>query len=158
MLRAGLIFTATVLMMTAQVEAQSLIDKYGKMVSDDAVRIFMVDALKKVHLEKCEGGKPCSAATPQEFEQLPISVAAGRAALSHGIISALAQWCGLNWQRSFLPMIAYGRRQMKMTDRPLMIMTLMHAALFKRQSEQYRTQGTCPARLLQDLDSQLPKV
>ena len=153
MLRACLVAAATIWMTLSQVNAQSLIDKYGQMVSDDAVRTFMVDALKKVHLEKCEAGKSCSAATPQEFEQLPISIAAG-----HGIISALAQWCGLNWQRSFLPMIAYGRRQMKMTARPLMIMTLMHARILKMQVEHYRTRGTCPAKLLQDLDSQLPKV
>jgi len=56
----------------------------------------------------------------------PISMEDGRAAMVFAMKSALAQWCGLDWKRSFLPMIAFGKNQKKMSDRQLQLMTLIH--------------------------------
>lgn len=77
--------------------------------------------------------------------------------MAHGIISALAQWCGLNWQRSFLPMLTFGRVKMKMTERQLILMTLMHGNMQVRQFKIYESSGRCPDTLRAQLDTQMPK-
>jgi hypothetical protein len=74
------------------------------------------------------------------------------------IKSALAQWCGLDWKRSFLPMIAFGKNQKKMSDRQLQLMTLIHGDVQGRQLATYMKSGQCPANLQSQLDTQLPKL
>ncbi|MEA2838378.1 MAG: hypothetical protein QOD89_2928 [Bradyrhizobium sp.] len=74
------------------------------------------------------------------------------------IKSALAQWCGLDWKRSFLPMIAFGKNQKKMSDRQLQLMTLIHGDFQGRQLATYMKSGQCPPTLLSQLDTQLPKL
>lgn len=142
---------------TSQTEAETLIEAFGKKISDDDVRVFVTEGLKNIHLALCEHNMPCAPATAKDFDSPPISLEDGRAAMAHGIVSALAEWCRLDFKRSFLPMMVYGRHKMKMNDRSLALMALMHGNFQRRQLEFYQKKGQCPPQFRDQLDAQLPK-
>jgi hypothetical protein len=138
--------------------AQETFDqKFGKMITDSAASEEIKLALTKIQTA-CESNKPCPPATPEEFSRPPISLEDGRAAMVFAIKSALAQWCGLDWKRSFLPMIAFGKGQKRMSDRQLQLMTLIHGDFQGRQLATYMKSGQCPLTLQSQLDGQLPKL
>ncbi len=139
-------------------KAETFDEKYGRMISDDAARAAIRVALKKIHTVTCESNKPCAAASAEELARPPITVEDGRTAMVFAIKSALAQWCRLDWKRSFLPMIAYGKLQKKMNDRQLQLMTLIHGDFQARQLVSYINSGSCPTTLRDQLDAQLPKL
>jgi len=74
------------------------------------------------------------------------------------IKSALASWCDLDWRRSFLPMLGFGKEVMRFDDRRLNLMTLIHGDFMARQFAFYRNAGNCPAQTKQQLDAYLPKL
>ena len=81
-----------------------------------------------------------------------------RAAMAHGGVSALASWCGIDWKRSFLPMIGYGKIHEKMTDRQLEIMSMIHGSFMARQIKTFEPTGECPDKVKQRLENELPMV
>ena len=144
---------------SAAADMEQTFVKYSKMVSDDAARDSMKLALTKIHTAQCEANRPCAPAKPEEFSQMPIALEDGRAAMTFAIISALSQWCGLDWKRSFLPMIGYGKYKKKMSDRQLQLMTLIHSDFMGRQLAFYVKSGkTCPQELRTQFDGDLPKL
>jgi hypothetical protein len=147
------------LVLASNSAAQETFDqKFGKMITDSAASEAIKLALTKIHTATCESNKPCARASVEEFARPPISLEDGRAAMVFAIKSALAQWCGLDWKRSFLPMIAFGKNQKKMSDRQLQLMTLIHGDFQGRQLATYMKSGQCPPTLLSQLDTQLPKL
>src|SRR5579883_1341060 len=103
---------AWLLILAGNSAAQETFDqKFSKMITDDAASEAIKLALTKIHTATCESNKPCAQATPDEFSNPPISLEDVRATMVFAIKSALAQWCGLDWKRSFLPMIAYGKNR-----------------------------------------------
>jgi hypothetical protein len=158
MLRRATIFLACAFLIAARANAQTFDEKYGKMISDGAARAAIKLALEKIGTAICESNQPCAPAIPEEFERPPITVVDARAAMVFGIKSALAQWCGLDWRRSFLPMIVFGKQKMKMSDRQMQLMTLIHGDFQGRQLAFYSKSGKCPPQFRQQLDAQLPKL
>lgn len=146
------------LLFASTANAETLVEKYGRMVPDNAVQVEVTLALKSLGKVNCVSNTPCTPATEEEFTKWPITMEDGRAAMAHAIISSLAQWCGLDWKRSFLPMIAFGKRQKGMDDRQLMLMTLVHGDFQKRQFAYYSGHGQCPSNQHDLLDAQLPKI
>jgi hypothetical protein len=55
-------------------------------------------------------------------------------------------------------MIAFGKYKMKMNDRQLQLMSLIHGDFYGRQLAFYTKSGQCPATLREQLDAQLPKT
>ena len=150
---------ALLLLTSAVTSAQENFDeKFGKMISDDAARESIKLALTKVHTTVCASKKPCAPTNASELANPPITIVDGRAAMVFAIKSALAQWCDIDWKRSFLPMIAFGKHKMKMNDRQLQLITLIHGDFQARQFATYAKAGQCPATLRAQLDSQLPKL
>ncbi len=146
-------------MLAASAAAQETFDeKYGKMITDGAATEAIKLALAKIETATCDSGKPCMRATAEEFAQPPITIEDGRAAMIFAIKSALAGWCGIDWKRSFLPMIAFGKHQKKMSTRQLQLMSLIHGDFQARQLAIYTKSGPCPPTLQRQLDSQLPKL
>jgi hypothetical protein len=159
MFRIRFICSVWFLMLIAPAAAQETFDqKYGKMISDGAALEAIKLALTKIQTATCESSKPCSRASTEEFARPPISLEDGRAAMVFAIKSALAQWCGLDWKRSFLPMIAFGKYQKKMSDRQLQLMTLIHGDFQARQLATYTKSGQCPPTLQSQLETHLPKL
>ena len=140
--------------------AQDISDEtLGRMVSDDAALEAIRLGLSKIHTVKCEADKPCEPANAAELASPPIKIVDGRAAMVFAIKSALAQWCGLDWKRSFLPMIAFGKDRMRYSDRQMNLMALIHGDFYVRQYAFYSKTGQqCPASLRERLDAQLPKM
>jgi hypothetical protein len=128
------------------------------MIPDSAANAALQEALGKIHEAKCEDDQPCSPTSDEERKNPPITNVDARAAMVFGVKSALAQWCGLDWKRSFLPMIAYGKGVMKMSDRQLSLMSLIHGDFMGRQIIFYRNSGACPEDMKGRLDAYLPKV
>jgi hypothetical protein len=142
----------------AEAAFETIFAKYSAMISDDLAKEAAKLALTRVDQTTCESDRPCAPATPEEFSQPPISTEDARAALTFGLISALAQWCGLDWKRNFLPMIAYGKNQKRMSDRQLQLMTLIHGDFQRRHFAFYTKSGSCPADFRNELDAELPKL
>jgi hypothetical protein len=138
--------------------SETLLETFSKTIPDSAIRPAILEALNNVHTARCDGDKLCAATTQKEIENPPISLEDGRVVLTYGIVSALAQWCFLDWKRSFVPMMAYGRQKMGMNDRALAVVALMHGAFQLRQLAVFRTTGVCPDDLRTRLDTELPKL
>lgn len=154
------VFSMLALVTTAR--AETLFEKYGKLITDDVVLAYRSRALKKLYVAPCAPDEPCVSSKQDgkqigEYEPL-ISLQAGRTAMAHGIVSALAEWCNLDWKRSFLPMLAEGRTKQKMDDRPLMVMALMHSDFQGSQLAFYRKEGACTEQIRAELDTLLPKI
>ena len=159
MIRLGVLYAILfALTSTTSVAQESFDEKYGRMISDGAAQEALRLALTKIHTATCEFSKPCASTSASEFTAPPITIVDSRAAMVFAIKSALAQWCGLDWKRSFLPMIAFGKYKMKMNDRQLQLMTLIHGDFQARQLMTYTKGGQCPATLRSQLDTQLPKL
>ena len=158
MFRFAFLCLACLIVATSPVRAETFDEKYGKMILDDTAREAIKLALTKITTATCESKKPCPPATPEEFTRPPITIIDGRAAMVFAIKSALAQWCGLDWKRSFLPMIAFGKHHQKMSDRQLQLMTLIHGDFQGRQFAFYSKSGQCPPSLRDQLDAQLPRL
>jgi len=139
--------------------AQGTFDqKFGKMISDGAALEAINLALKKIGTVPCESKRLCDPASPEEFAHPPISLEDGRAAMVAGIKSALAEWCGIQWIRSFRPMIAVSREQRKMNYRQLQLMAWIHGDFQRRQIATYSKSGLCPLTLRSQLDAYLPPL
>jgi len=55
-------------------------------------------------------------------------------------------------------MIVFGKGKMKMSDRQVHLMTLIHGDFRSRQLKLYQDRGQCPATLREQLDTLLPKM
>jgi hypothetical protein len=142
----------------ASIAQENFDEKFGKMIPDATAMEAIKIGLSKIHTAKCEANKSCEPTSATELANPPIKIVDSRAAMVFGIKSALAQWCGLDWKRGFLPMIAFGKQKMKYNDRQLQLITLIHGDFQGRQLATYTKSGQCPATLQSQLDTQLPKL
>jgi len=148
------------LLVSANISAaqESFEEKYAKMISDDVADNSIQLALSKIQSAKCDGDKLCAPATPAEVAKPPLATNDARVAMVTAIKSALAQWCGLNGLRSFLPMLAALDKARGMNDRQRQLVALIHADFMGRQLAFYKNGGECPPEVRQQLDAQLPKM
>lgn len=139
--------------------ADPLDDRFAAQVPDAVADQALLLALERVHLGKCEDQTSCAKATDAERANPPITTADARAAMVFAIKSALASWCGLDYRRSFLPMMIAGREKMKLSERQLRLMALIHGDFMARQIRDYKNSGqTCPNSFKAQLDGYLPKL
>jgi hypothetical protein len=158
MLRLTTISAALLLLATSFAAAQETLDQtFARQIPDEGVQAAIKRSLSSIQTATCENKKPCTAATTAELANPPIRINDGRAAMVFGIKSAMAQWCGLDMKRSFLTMISIGKSNLKMNDRQLMLMTLIHGEAMAGQSKIVTNSGQCPPELKQQLDSEMPK-
>ncbi len=160
---AVLVFSISVLALSFALPraalAQNLDQKLARNISDEAASAFLENALRSIHKAQCDDGQLCAATTETELRSPPISIIDARAAMVFGIKSALAEWCGLDHKRSFLPMIAFGKDKMRLDTRQLQLMSLIHGDFMGRQLAVYTQSGQqCPAHFKAQLDGHLPKI
>lgn len=144
----------------SEARADALLDKFGAQIPDSAVQATMTLALKNIQDARCQQDKLCAPATPKELKQPPITIAEGRVAMAQGIVSAFAEHCGLDWKtRSFLPMADYRRDQLKMGERAMALIALMHSISQSHQLAAFKDAklGPCSDALRAQLDASLPK-
>lgn len=137
--------------------AGELYNKYEAQINDDAAKAFLLDSLQHVEFNDCEeNGEACKPIQPEELTNFPITIIEARAAMAHGGLGTLAQLCGLDHKRVFLPMIAYGKYHEKMSDRNLMIMSDLYGRFMGRQLITFKKMDfTCPEHLKTQLDQEL---
>lgn len=139
--------------------AETLAEKMGKAIPDTDVESIRTLALKNLQTALCDPDKHCTPATSDEFASPPISIAEGRVAMVQGAISALIQFCGLDYKRNFVPMMDYNRHELKMSERALSLIVLMHGIRQAEQLISYKAElKSCPEGLRAKLDAELPKL
>ena len=150
--------------------AQALIDKLiatnatiaqpgPPLLPDDTVRKLVELALKNMQGALCGDRKPCSPATPEEFQTPPVSIEHARTIVMTAARTAFADWCGLDWQRrSFLPMMRHYRHTLRFTERQMALVALLHGIQQGMLSEQLKAKGACEAATRAGIEAQLPRM
>jgi len=84
-------------------------------------------ALENLHSLMCSEGKLCMPATENELKHPPISIEDTRRAMSIGIISGVAEKCGVDWNKNFFaPLMRHFRHQVHMDERQLALIAFVH--------------------------------
>jgi hypothetical protein len=127
-------------------------------IPDVAVRQMLELGLQNIHRALCKGLDTCAPATPDEFQNPPISIEHARGAIIAGGRSALATWCGLDAdRRSVLPMSRHMRQVLRLDERQTALMAVIHGIQQSITAEQLKARGTCDEATRSKLDAQLPK-
>jgi hypothetical protein len=127
-------------------------------VPDAAVRQMLELGLRNIQRGLCGGLDGCPAATPEEFELPPITLAQARIAMLTGTQSAVARWCGLDANtRSINPMMRLVRQKMKLTERQVALIAVIHGIQQDLVGQHLRTRGECDTATRDKLDAELPK-
>lgn len=139
--------------------AETLAEQLGKSVPDSQVQEMLTLALKNIQKALCKDSKPCEPATPDELAHPPISIDQARGAIAQGAVTALVQFCGLDYRRNLLPTMAYYHNEFDSNDRALSLIELLHGISQSQQLASYRqSMKVCPDGLRDKLDSELPKL
>ena len=127
-------------------------------VPDAAVRHMLELGLKNIQRGLCGGLDGCPPATPEEFELPPITLAQARVAMLAGTQSAVARWCGLDANaRSINPMMRLVRQKMKLTERQVALMAVIHGIQQDLVGQHLKTRSECDTATRNRLDAELPK-
>ncbi len=124
-------------------------------LSDAQVRHAIVLALRHLHKALC-GETNCAPATADEVSEPPISLAQARMAISTGVLSGTAQWCGLDWQRGlFLPMIDGFVKEHQADDRQRALVALLHGIYQGQVYLNLNPRGACPEEIKSRMEKRL---
>ena len=116
----------------------------------------MTLALDNIQRARCGNNAPCSAATDEERRHPPLSIVEGRSIMRRGVISGIAEHCGLDWRgRNYLPMMAYLRRSAKKNERQMALVSLVHGIMQGQIENAVAKQGPCSDQMRQSIDVQL---
>jgi hypothetical protein len=150
---------ATLLLVSPCAGAETFEEKAIRTFPDKDVEAMVRLALQNIGKALCENNKPCAPATPEELAHPPLSVAEARRIMIQGSTSALVASCGLDYKRSFVPMMTYYRRQQKMNERSLAIVAMVHGISQGRlASALEKEQAKCSDEMRANLDAKLPKL
>jgi len=123
-------------------------------LSDDAVRRVLSLALDNISRARCDNMQPCAPATAEEKANPPLELAEARLVIQRGVLSAMAQHCGLDWQKqNFAPMMAYWRQNMKKNERQMALIGLLHGIMQGMAKPDGQT--TCTAEMRENVTRQL---
>jgi hypothetical protein len=156
---SSFLLAATFLLSAAPCAGEETFEQKSiKAFPDKDVEAMLKLALENIDKAKCEN-KPCAPATAEELAHPPLSVAEARRILIQGSTSAVAEFCGLDYKRSFVPMMTYYRRQQKMNERSLAIVAMLHGISQGRlASAMKKEQAKCSDETRAGLDAKLPKL
>jgi hypothetical protein len=160
-MRRRLVLAAAVALLGAGAAAPSAAQPAppgGPEVPDAAVRRMLELGLRNIQRGLCGGLDGCPPATPEEFELPPITLAQARIAMLTGTQSAVARWCGLDANaRSINPMMRLVRQKMKLTERQVALMAVIHGIQQDLVGQHLKTRGECDTATRDKLDAELPK-
>jgi hypothetical protein len=89
------------------------------------------------------GNQPCAPVTAAERAKPPITDDQARAIVTAATISVLAEHCQLDWERrNFIPLMRHHRETLKMTERQLALVGLLHGVTMGAYAETVR-KSTC---------------
>lgn len=126
-------------------------------ISDQHVRELLGLALRFISSARCKNDLPCEPATESELKKPPVSLEHGLRAIQTGVLSAVSEKCGIDReQKLFLSMMAHFRHSLRLNDRQLAILALMHGI---EQGTTLRTfpEDGCTPELKRLISDNLPK-
>jgi hypothetical protein len=122
--------------------------------SDAQVRATIDVVLDNIERARC-GPAHCAPASVAERRAPPLSLADARRVIARGQLSALAEWCGLDWQRrNYLPLMQ-AERAAGRPDRVLAMVGLMHGYVHGQAQSSLRQGGACTAADRADTERRL---
>lgn len=127
-------------------------------IPDPVVRKMIEVGLQNIHRALCDGFNQCTAATPAEFENPPVTLEQARMAVVVGVRSAFARWCAFDAERrSVLPFTRQLRQVLRLNERQVALLAVIHGVQQGITGEQLKGQGECDEASRRRLDAQLPK-
>ena len=138
--------------------AETFSEKINRTLPDSLVQELLTASLKNLQHALCEKGQPCLPATEEELAHPPITLVVAREVIVQSATAALMKFCGLDYKRSFLPMMMHYRNE-QMNDRKLALIALLHGISQGQQLQALQKQlKKCPEDLKAKLDAALPKL
>jgi len=111
---------------------------------DETVRQLLSLALDNIQEGLCANGQACSPATADERANPPLTINEAKAIVGRGVVSAMAERCGLDWRRlNYLPMMAYWRTTLKSPERKLTLISLLHGITQGQIEKALLKRGPC---------------
>ncbi|WP_088348006.1 MULTISPECIES: hypothetical protein [Rhodomicrobium] len=123
---------------------------------DESVAGMLQRILGEIHKSRC-GPELCASATDEEKAKPPVSIEEARRAMKVGLLSGTAEFCGIDWKaRIFYPFMAYHDRTLKMSDRQLAIVSMLHGTMHSFIVDGYKKRGApCTDQMRESLEKQL---
>jgi hypothetical protein len=125
---------------------------------DQSVAAMLKRVLSEIHKSRC-GDNFCEPATDDEKANPPITVETARQAMQVGLMSGVAKFCAIDWQRRiFYPFMAYQRRAQKMSIRQLAIVAMLHGTMQGFMFENYQKhEKACTDKMRSSIEKQFLK-
>jgi hypothetical protein len=154
---------------TCSAEEKALLDKQHPAVEipqwqrvvnnallDHQVADMVQRVLGEIHKTKC-GVDPCTPATEEEKAKPPISIDGARQAMKVGLMSGVAEFCGIDWKnRIFLPYMSHQARAQLLTTRQLAIVSMLFGTMQGYIVDNYRKhEKECSDKMRESLEKQL---
>lgn len=126
-------------------------------ITDQHVRELLGLALRFISNARCKNDLPCEPATESELRKPPVSLEHGRRAIQTGVLSAVSEKCGVDREQKFFrSMMAHFRHSLRLNDRQLAILALMHGIEQGATFESFPEDG-CTPELKRLISDNLPK-
>lgn len=124
--------------------------------SDELTRQTLSQAVDLFPNARC-GDKPCEPATAAERSNPPLTMTEAQRIIARGVLSAVAERCGLDWRRqNFIPMMAYWRTQQKKSERQLALVALLHGVTQGQAERSLQARPPCTNQQREDIAAKLP--
>jgi len=108
-------------------------------------RKLLMMALDNYHKALCEGNQPCAPASTAERATPPITDDQARTIVAVASISTLAEHCQLDWERrNFVPLMRHHREKLRMTERQMALVGLLHGITMGALGETVRRSPCTP--------------
>ena len=128
-------------------------------VTDTDVENFMDLARNRLHVARLLDGSFVPPETPEERRQPLLPLADGRRVVERGVISALAQWCGMAWsERSYMPFMRGERRRQIWSDNQIAYIGLLHGTTLGAIGRSLQRTSTCTDQHRTNLEALLTRV
>jgi hypothetical protein len=123
---------------------------------DQSVASMLQRVLGEIHKSRC-GPEQCAPATDEEKAKPPISIEGARQAMKVGLMSGVAEFCGIDWRkRIFFPYMIHQSRVQKLNERQLAMVSILLGTMQGYMAENYRKhEKECSEKMRTALERQL---
>ena len=112
--------------------------------SNKLVKGLMDRSRKHITRAKLSNGRTVPPETPAERRRPILSVTEGRTVVKAGYVSAIAEWCGVEWRRaSYLKMMRWQRGRRRWSDKQLAFIGLLHGVTMGTFARALRERTPC---------------
>ncbi len=125
---------------------------------DSSVAHMLQRVLSQISMSQCGKGF-CGPATDAEKANPPLTIEQARHVMNVGIMSGVAEFCGIDWKkRIFFPLMGYHNKVLKMSQRQLAIVAMLHGTMQGFILDNYREhEKSCPDQMKASVERQLTR-